>query len=94
MTQKRVHFLLPEELLAAMDKLGGKGKRNNLAVEILGSEIRRRRLMQILDGAVGCWKDEDHPELKDGAYAWVRSLRDEGNKRLEQQAAHWGPAPE
>jgi hypothetical protein len=26
--------------------------------------------------------------------SWVRSLRDEGNKRLEQQAAHWGPAPE
>jgi phosphatidylserine/phosphatidylglycerophosphate/cardiolipin synthase-like enzyme len=94
MTQKRAHFFIPEELLAAMDKLAGKGKRNSLVVEILDHEIRRRRLMQILSDDTPIWKDEDHPELRDGAYAWVRSLRDAGNKRLEQQAAHWDPPSE
>jgi hypothetical protein len=72
-----------------MDKLAGKGKRNGLVVEILGSEIRRRRLMQILDDATGCWKDEDHPELKDGAYAWVRQMRDEDDKRDREKLGDW-----
>jgi hypothetical protein len=47
-----------------MDKLGGRGKRNSLVVEILQSEIKRRRLMQILSEDAPIWKDEDHPELK------------------------------
>jgi Arc/MetJ-type ribon-helix-helix transcriptional regulator len=89
MAQKRAHVFIPEALLAEIDKLVGKGKRSSLITEILDHEVRRRRLMQILDGDQPIWKDEDHPELKDGAYAWVRSLRDESNKRLEQQAPHW-----
>jgi hypothetical protein len=76
MVQKRAHVLIPEQLLAEIDKLVGKGKRSSLITEILDHEIRRRKLLQILDGAAGGWKDEDHPELKDGAYAWVRQMRD------------------
>jgi hypothetical protein len=58
-----------------MDKLAGKGKRNNLVVEILDLENKRRRLMQILSDDTPIWKDEDHPELNDGAFAWVRQMR-------------------
>jgi Arc/MetJ-type ribon-helix-helix transcriptional regulator len=81
MAQKRAHVFIPEKLLAEIDKLVGKGKRSSLITEILDHEIRRRRLMQILDDAAGSWKDEDHPELKDGAYAWVRQMRDEDDRR-------------
>ena len=89
MAQKRAHFFIPEDLLADIDKLVGKGKRNGLVVEILGREIRRRRLLQILDDATGCWKDEDHPELKHGAYAWVRQMRDHDNKRMREKLGDW-----
>ncbi len=88
MAQKRAHVFLPEKLLAEIDKLVGKGKRSSLITEILDHEIRRR-LMQILDDAAGCWKDEDHPELKDGAYGWVRQMRDEEDRRSREKLGDW-----
>jgi hypothetical protein len=89
MAQKRTHFFIPEELLAEMDKVAGKGKRNTLVVEILDHEIKRRRLMQILGDETPIWKDEDHPELKDGAYAWVRELRDHSDKKRSEKLGDW-----
>jgi len=34
------------------------------------------------------WKDEDHPELKDGSAAWVRQMRSESEKRFEEIEQH------
>jgi Arc/MetJ-type ribon-helix-helix transcriptional regulator len=94
MVQKRTHISIPEEILAGIDQLVGKGQRSALVSEILESEVRRRLLLKLLDEPGSAWKDEDHPELKDGAYAHIRGYRDESNKRLEQQTAHWGPHSE
>jgi hypothetical protein len=88
-TQKRAHFFIPEEMLAAMDKLAGKGKGNSLVVEILGHEIRRRRLMQILSDEEPILKSEDHPEWKDGSYAWVRELRDQSDQKRSEKLGDW-----
>jgi hypothetical protein len=89
MAQKRTHFFIPEELLAEMDKVAGKGKRNTLVVEILDLEIKRRRLMQLLSDETPIWKDDDHPELKDGAYAWVRRMRDADDQRSRKKLGDW-----
>ena len=89
MAHKRTHFLIPEELLAEIDRVAGKGKRNHLVVEILDHEIRRRRLMEILSDDAPIWKDEDHAELKNGAYAWVRQMRDEDDKRSRKKLGDW-----
>ena len=43
-------------------------------------EIQRRLQLQALRDAEGAWKDEDHPELSDGAAAWVSRLRDESEE--------------
>ena len=94
MVHKRAHIFIPEDLLADIERLVGKGKRSGLVTEILRREVKRLLLLQILDSDQPIWKDEDHPELKAGAYAWVRGLRDETNKRLERQAPHWGTQPE
>jgi hypothetical protein len=83
--QKRAHFFIPEELLADIDKLVGKGKRNGLVVEILGHEIRRRRLMQLLSDEAPILKGEDHPEWKEGSYAWVREMRDHSDKKRSEK---------
>ena len=89
MAQKRAHVFIPEDLLADIDKLVGKGKRSSLITEILRHEIKRRRLMQILSDETPIWKDEDHPELKDGAYAWVRQMRDEDDKHRREKLGDW-----
>jgi hypothetical protein len=89
MAHKRAHVFVPEDLLADIDKLVGKGKRNGLITEILRREVKRRRLMQILSEDTPIWKDEDHPELKDGAYAWVRQMRDSDEKRSREKLGDW-----
>ena len=33
--------------------------------------------------AIGAWKDEDHPELRDGTAAWVRRIRAESEERFQ-----------
>jgi hypothetical protein len=53
-------------------------------LEVLRQEVNRRRLLQFLSDPEPLWKDEDHPELKDGAEAFVRRMRDE-DLRLEQE---------
>ena len=89
MAQKRAHVFIPEHLLAEIDKLVGKGKRSGLITEILDHEIRRRRLMQILSDEEPILKSEDHPEWKDGSYAWVREQRDQSDQKRSEKLGDW-----
>jgi hypothetical protein len=84
--QKRAHVFLPEGLLADIDKLFGKGKRSAFLTEIVEREVRRQKLLRALDEAAGCWKDDDHPELKHGAGAWVKEQRAGWDKRLPKDS--------
>jgi len=43
-------------------------------------EIKRRRLLGALERAAGAWKDNDHPELKQGAAKWVAKMRRQDEK--------------
>ena len=47
-------------------------------------EARRQRLLELFKLKEPIWKDEDHPELKDGAAAWVRKMRAENEARFER----------
>jgi hypothetical protein len=38
-------------------------------------ETKRRLLLELFKRKEPIWKDEDHPELKDGAAAWIRKTR-------------------
>lgn len=82
MVQKRTHVFLPEGLISDIDQLFGKGKRSAFLTEIVEREIRRQKLLRALDDAAGCWKDEDHPELKKGSAAFVKELRAGSDSRL------------
>jgi hypothetical protein len=81
MAQKRAHVFLPAELLSNIDQLFGKGKRSTFLTEIAEREVRREKQLRAVDEARGAWKSEDHPELKNGAAAWVRELRTEWDTR-------------
>jgi hypothetical protein len=51
---------------------------------LLERERKRRDLLELFKRKDPIWKDEDHPELKDGAAAWVRKMRAEGESRFEK----------
>ncbi|MGH9622721.1 MAG: hypothetical protein ACRD6B_25470 [Bryobacteraceae bacterium] len=84
MPQKRAHLILPDELLADIDSLVGPRGRSAFLVEVLRQEVNRRRLLAALNDPEPAWKDEDRPELAQGAAAWVRRMRYEDN-RIERE---------
>jgi hypothetical protein len=57
------------------------------------SQLLRSRQIEALKAAAGCWKDSDHPELKQGSAKWVRKLRQENERRFKRSAARRGAMP-
>jgi len=84
MSTKRAHVVLPEDLVAEIDKIAGARGRSAFLSELAQREIKRRRLAQFFKRKEPAWKDADHPELKDGAAAWVRKLRQETEARFQR----------
>jgi hypothetical protein len=78
---KRAHILLPQDLVREIDAIVGPRGRSAFLVETAREAVRRQRLLAFLRSKEPAWKDEDHPELKNGAGAWVRKLRKESDER-------------
>jgi len=83
-TGKRTHVVVPEDLLKEIDELSGKRKRSWFITEAAKKEIRRLKFLKAIKETAGAWKDEDHPELEKGVDDWVRTLREEDEKRLKE----------
>lgn len=87
-SNRRAHVVLPVDLIADIDKLVGKRGRSAFLTEVGRREVMIRRQREALRDTAGAWKDEDHPELANGAAEWVRQLRAQDmvreNERLEQ----------
>jgi molybdopterin synthase catalytic subunit len=47
-------------------------------------ETKRQELLELFKRKEPIWKDEDHPELKDGAAAWVRKTREADEARFQR----------
>jgi hypothetical protein len=75
--------VLPVELAADIDKLVGKRHRSAFVTELAEREIMIRRQRDALRETAGAWKDENHPELAEGAASWVRQLRAQDVNRFE-----------
>jgi hypothetical protein len=80
----RAHIVFPKELMAEIDAEVGPRGRSAFLAELAKKEINRRKILAFLERGEVIWKDEDHPELAEGSYKWVRALRDEDNKRFEK----------
>jgi metal-responsive CopG/Arc/MetJ family transcriptional regulator len=80
---KRAHVILPEDLLTEIDKLVGQRDRSAFLAEVVQQEVQCRKLLIALREARGCWKAEDHPELRNGSEAFVEKLRSGNEERLK-----------
>lgn len=92
MATQRAHIVLPVELVKAIDELVGPRGRSAFLVETAEKEIRRRKLMEFLEGDEPAWHDKDHPDLaKQGTAEWVRRLRREASVRHKGRDEHFHP---
>lgn len=83
MSTKRTHIVLPEELVGEIDQIAGSRGRSAFLADLARREIKRRRLLKIFESDEAVWRDEDHPELGEGAVAWVRQMRQESEARFQ-----------
>jgi hypothetical protein len=81
---KRAHVVLSEDLVREIDKIAGARGRSAFLAELAEREIKRQQLLNMFKREEPIWKDEDHPELEQGAAAWVRKIRAENDDRLEE----------
>ena len=85
MSGKRAHVIMPERLIDEIDALVGKRGRSAFIAAAARQELERRLLALALAEAEGGWKDEDHPELREGAAAHVARQRREDEIRDEDR---------
>jgi hypothetical protein len=81
--KRRAHVVLPVDVVADIDKLVGKRGRSAFLTELAQREIKIRYQREVLRETAGAWKSEDHPELDQGAVAWVRQIRALDDQRFE-----------
>jgi hypothetical protein len=84
MNTKRTHIVIPQQLVAEIDAIVGKRGRSTFLTLAAEKELMRLRQIRALESAAGSWKDQDHPELKQGAAKWVKKLRQEYDQRFEK----------
>ncbi len=88
MSTRRAHIVLPEDLVSQIDKIVGSRGRSAFLADLARREIKRRHLLEVFRTEEPIWRDEDHPELKDGAAEWVRKMRAESEARFEKIQQH------
>jgi len=92
MPTRRAHVVLPDDLVSEIDKIVGARGRSAFLAELARREIKRRNLLAMFQRNEPIWKDEDHPELKDGASEWVRKMRSEAEARFDRLPRRQDPS--
>ncbi len=72
---KRTSFTIPAEILDDLKKYVGRGQQSRFVAEALRKALKILRLEIALEESFGAWKDNDHPELKEGTDNFIRKLR-------------------
>jgi predicted transcriptional regulator len=85
----RAHVVLPEELLAEVDRLAGKRKRSRFVEEAVREKLTLERQRKALRESAGILNAADYPEWQtpEMISEWVRNLRQLDNERLERKLA-------
>jgi predicted transcriptional regulator len=76
----RTNLLLPEELVAEVDRIAGPRGRSRYVAEALEDRLRRDRLRQAALSAAGSWRGHPDFPTSEAVIEWVRRLRREETK--------------
>jgi hypothetical protein len=85
MSVLRTHVVMPNDLVAEIDRIVGKRGRSEFIVHAAQRELKRLQQLKALEKIKGAWRDEDHPELSAGSAEWVRLIRREGDARVRRE---------
>src|SRR5690348_9562731 len=93
MSMKRTHIFLPDQMVRRIDTVvGSKGSRSSFIVQAAEKELVRHEQIAALKSAAGSWTDDKHPELKQGAAKWVKTLRRDYEDRFKKVTAAARPS--
>jgi hypothetical protein len=82
----KTHVVFPAELLNAIDKSVGGRKRSRFIVEAAKEKLEELKFQKALEASAGCWKDENHPDLKTqkDIRAYLKKTREITDKRIKR----------
>jgi hypothetical protein len=72
---RQANFMLPEDLLNDLKELVGQRQQSRFVAEAVRKELRHEKMKKALKVSFGAWKEEEHPELKDGVAKYVSEQR-------------------
>ncbi len=75
----RTNLLLPEDLVAEVDRIAGPRNRSRYVAEALRYRLRRDRLREAVEATSGVLDPKDYPEwsTSEKVVEWVRARRAE-----------------
>lgn len=75
----RTNLVLPEDLVAEVDRVAGPRNRSRYVAEAVAARLRRDRVKEAWDRSFGILKAEDYPHwaTSEMVVEWVRALRAE-----------------
>lgn len=83
-TLKLIPIRFPSDLIQAIDRLSGPGKRTAFLVAAARREVTRQTQLRALDESAGAWGQEGHedlPDTVDGFTDWMRDRRRREERR-------------
>jgi hypothetical protein len=84
---RRTNLVLPEELVAEVDRIAGPRMRSAYVAEAVEARLRRDRLREVAERTAGAWSAADYPEFAtpEAVVAWVRARRSETTGPIEEE---------
>ena len=75
--KERMNLYITKSLMDDLRKAVPVRERTRFVEDILGRELKRRKLKEALKASAGAWKDEDHPDMKTGKDIdrWLKKVR-------------------
>ena len=90
MRKPRTLVPIPRHLGIAIDKVAGQKQRVAFIINLVERKSGATN-SEVFREAEGTWKDEDHPQLAEGADKWVREMREEAGQTIGPIKRHRDP---
>lgn len=85
--KERMNLYITKSLMDDLRRAVPARERTRFVEEILARELRRRRLLEVIDASYGAWKDENHPDMMTGEEIdrWIEEQRKLGARDLSKE---------